>query len=56
VIATRFRFDGPGGKPGTGEITHSLAVDQSGALVITTTVSGALGGPPATSTTTYKKG
>jgi hypothetical protein len=56
VITTRFRFDGPGGKPATGDITQSLALDQSGSLVVTTTVGSALGGPPATSTTTYKKG
>ena len=56
VITTRYRFQNPhSGKPETGEVTQVLSLDASGSLVITTTRSGALGGQPSSSTTTYKK-
>jgi hypothetical protein len=56
VITTTFRFSGRNGKEETSTVTQMLSLDASGSLVIATTVAGALGGPPATSRTTYKKG
>lgn len=56
VITTTFRFTDPQtGKPATSDVTHALALDSSGALVIATTRSGAAGAAPTTSSTTYHK-
>lgn len=56
VITTTFRFTDPQtGKPATSDVTHVLALDSSGALVIATTRSGAAGAAPSTSSTSYHK-
>ena len=56
VITTTFPFSQPeGGRAETFEVRQVLSLDVSGALVITTTRSGLGGGPPSTSTTTYRK-
>ena len=56
VITTTFRFSHPeSGRAETIEVSQVLSLDPSGSLVITTTRSGFAGGPPSTSTTTYKK-
>jgi len=56
VITTSYRFTNPqGGKAETDDVKQVLSLDASGSLVITTTRSGVLGGPPSTTTTIYKK-
>ncbi|HEX2454730.1 MAG TPA: hypothetical protein VHI99_13580 [Vicinamibacterales bacterium] len=56
VITTSHRFNNPqNGKAETIEVKQVLSLDDSGSLVIATTRSGVLAGPPATSATTYKK-
>ena len=56
VITTSYRFNNPqNGKAETIEVKQVLSLDASGSLVIATTRSGVLGGPPAISATTYKK-
>ena len=56
VITTTFRFSHPeSGRAETIEVRQVLSLDLSGSLVITTTRSGFAGGPPSTSTTTYKR-
>ena len=56
VITTTFPFRHPeSGRAETIEVRQVLSLDVSGALVITTTRSGVAGGPPSTSTTTYKR-
>jgi hypothetical protein len=56
VITTTFLFNHPeNGRPETTEVKQVLSLDVSGSLVITTTRSGFAGGPPTTSTTTYRK-
>jgi len=56
AITTSYRFNDPqNGKAESVEVKQVLSLDSSGSLVVTTTRSGVLGGPPATSTTTYKK-
>lgn len=56
VITTTFPFSQPeNGRAETIEVRQVLSLDASGSLVITTTRSGFAGGPPSTSTTTYKR-
>ena len=56
MITSSYRFDAPeGGRTETIEVRQVFSLDASGSLVITTTRSGLAGGPPSTSTTTYKK-
>jgi hypothetical protein len=56
VIITTYRFsNSQSDKSETSEVRQGILLDPSGSLVVTTTRSGALGGPLSSSSTTYKK-
>jgi len=62
VIATRYTFAGPDGRPMMGEMRRTLWLQSSSqpsrppSLVVETVRSGVLGGPPSTTRTVYSKG
>ena len=56
VVTTTQAFDDPlTGKSGTAEVTRTLTLESPASLVVQTTRSGVLGGPPSTSRTVYRK-
>ena len=56
VITTIHTFTDPGtGRPATEEVKQSLTLESPAVLVVETTLAGALGGPPSTTKTTYRK-
>jgi hypothetical protein len=56
VITTRYSFTpARDAKPTTSEITQILSLAAPGSLVVETTRSGAMGGPPSTTKTTYRR-
>jgi hypothetical protein len=56
VITTRHGFENPEtGQPATAEVRRRLWLEAPASLVVETTRSGVLGGPPSTSRTVYRK-
>jgi hypothetical protein len=57
IITTTYPGSDPSsGKPFTTEVTHRLALESPGTLVIEVTRGAALGGKPTTTKTVYRKG
>lgn len=56
VITTTYPFTDPSsGKPATATITRTLRLASPASLVLESTIGGALGGPPSTFKTVYRK-
>jgi hypothetical protein len=56
VITTTHNFENPAdGQPMKSEVKQTLTLDSPTSLIIETTRSGVLGGPPATTRTVYRK-
>jgi hypothetical protein len=56
VITTAHNFENPAdGKPMKIEVKQTLSLESPASLVVETTRSGVLGGPPSTTRTIYKK-
>ena len=56
VVTTTHPFTDPQtGKPATMTVTQALTLESPATLIVETTRSGVLGGPPSTSRTIYKK-
>ena len=56
VITTIHAFTDPDGKPSSLEVKQTLSLESPTSLVVETTRSGVLGGPPSTTRTVYRKG
>ena len=54
IITTLHRFT-TGPQDGTSETTHVLSLESPASLVIETTHSGVMGGPPSTTKSAFKK-
>jgi hypothetical protein len=56
VITTRYSFmPARDAQPTTNEVTQILSLAAPASLLVETTRSGAMGGPPSTTKTTYRK-
>jgi hypothetical protein len=56
VITTAHSFENPSnGQPMTSEVKQTLSLESPASLIVETTRSGVLGGPPATVRTVYRK-
>lgn len=56
TITTTHQFPHPGnGEPTTSSVTRNLWLASPSSLVVQTVIGGALGGPPTTTRTTYRK-